>query len=450
MKPLAILAALICVIGLMLAALWPALTRNPDDLGLRALAERSGQTYVYGYPLVLTDVTRQALLARSEAPAVNTLYHRRERPAPEDRLVVRPNLDTLYTLAFLDLSEGPVVLSLPDFGERDWMFQVLDAWTVVAGAPSQRVDGSGPLEVRIAGPDTPVDGAGSDSRTMRVPTRTAWLIGRIALAPDEPLAPIHALQDGVHLSGGRAIAPPEPIPDLPPHHVAEMSAETFFTRMAAILEAASADPGARDTLRPLGYGAENAETGPLAQWAINKGVEIARQRLKDGLRNRPYGPTNWRTLREGIGVYGDDYALRAGVAVIGLGANRAEDAIYPNTDIDSEGASLNGDNRYEIRFEPDQLPPVDAFWSVTVYDAEGYLIMEAPDERRMIHGQSDLAYDPDGGLTLTFSAHPPEVDTSNWLPIPQGEPFAITARLYSPQPSALSGAWEMPPVRRMD
>ncbi|WP_430430800.1 DUF1254 domain-containing protein [Oceanicaulis sp.] len=450
MRQIIMLAGLVIVMGLIMIGAWPVLTKNPEGLGLRALGERSGQAYVYGYPLVLSDVTRQAFLARAEAPALNALYHRRMRPSHEDRTVVRPNLDTLYTLAFLDLSEGPVLLSTPDFGDRDWMFQVLDAWTEVAGAPSQRLNGSGPHDVLILGPDQarPDD---TDIAVMTVSTRTAWLIGRIAVAPGEDLAPIHALQDAVRLTGAAPLSQPTPIDGLPPEYVDTLSADAFFTRMADVMSASDPEPDALNTLSPLGYGPQlegNRSTlGLLARWAVERGVSVARTQLAEGVHSRPYGPTNWRTLRDGVGEYGEDYALRAGVALIGLGANRAEDAIYPNTDIDGEGALLTGDHAYQIRFESDQIPPVDAFWSITVYDAQGYLI-ETPSGRYAVHSQSDLVRDPDGGLTLTFSAEPPPSRQSNWLPVRAGEPFAITARLYSPQPDALSGAWEMPPVER--
>ena len=350
MRQIIVLAGLVIVMGLITIGAWPVLTKNPEGLGLRALGERSGQAYIYGYPLVLSDVTRQAFLARAEIPALNTLYHRRMRPTHEDRTVVRPNLDTLYTLAFLDLSEGPVLLSTPDFGERDWMFQVLDAWTEVAGAPSRQLNGSGPHDVLILGPDQALPDD-PNRAVMQLPTRTAWLIGRIAVAPGEDLAPIHALQDAVRLTGATPLSRPEAIGGLPPEYVNALSADAFFTRMAGVVS--FSDPEALGALTPLGYGPqredEPAKLGLLARWAMNRGVSVARTQLTQGVNTRPYGPTNWRTLREGVGEYGEDYALRAGVALIGLGANRAEDAIYPNTDIDREGTLLTGDHAYKIR-----------------------------------------------------------------------------------------------------
>ena len=442
---------LIALAGLIIiaAASWPWLTQNPEGLGLRALAERSGQTYIQGYPLVLTDVTRQALLAQTESPALNTLYHRRTPPRFEDRTIVRPNLDTLYSVAFLDLSEGPVVLRTPDFSDRDWMFQVMDAWTVVAGAPSQRLNGPGPHAVMIASPHW-ADAAPEGMAVITVDSHTAWMIGRIAITPGEDLSEIHALQNEVSLSGAMSYDRPQSVNDRPPEYVNALSSHAFFSRMAHSLS--QSDPERLALLTFLGL--ENTESqdrnalGPLARKMVELGVGVARQRLEEGLQTRPYGPTNWRTLRDGMGEYGEDYALRAGVALVGLGANRAEDAIYPNTDIDSTGALLHGDHIYQIRFEAGQTPPVDAFWSVTVYNSQGYLI-DTETRRHTINSRTTLLQDADGGLTLRFSADPPPTARENWLPIPAGEPFALTARLYTPHPDALSGAWEMPAVTRI-
>ena len=165
------------------------------------------------------------------------------------------------------------------------------------------------------------------------------------------------------------------------------------------------------------------------------------------MRSRPYGPTGWRTAL-GLGDYGTDYALRAGVALIGLGANRPEDALYPSTDIDSQGRPLTGDHVYQIRFAPGQTPPARAFWSVTAYDAEGFL---QNTQRHLVGDRDGLVFDGDGGLTLTISAERPnQRPQSNWLPVAPGAPFQLTARLYDPEPQALSGAWRMPAVERVE
>jgi len=197
--------AIFTLIALIAAAAagWHVLTRNPDGLSLRDLGQTAGEAYVFGYPLVLMEETRAVMLARVEAEgepgAINTLHHRRELPQAGDDTVVRPNLDTLYSIAWLDLSEGPAVLRWPDMGERYWLLQVLDAWTDVAGAPGSRAAGSGPGLAFITGPDW--DGPALPGAVhVRVSTPMAWLIGRIEIAPGEDFAPVHALQDAISLT----------------------------------------------------------------------------------------------------------------------------------------------------------------------------------------------------------------------------------------------------------
>lgn len=436
-----------------LAGSWSWLTRNPDGLNLRGLGEQAGYAYVYGYPLVLTDLTRQSALAQRDDPQINTFFHLRELPDASQRTVVRLNLDTLYSMAFLDLADGPVVLRTPDFQRRDWMFQVLDYWTNVAGAPSRRLNGSGPHSALIVGPDWQGE-APQDMEVIRVETRQAWILGRIAIAPGEDLAPIRALQDGAALSPARLVERPRPVPGAPPAYLANMDAFDVFDRMAQLLVQTEPRTALHQSLVPLGLGDDGVmdkqALGPLARWVVREGVAEARRQLLAAVLDSPYGSNNWRTLREGLGDYGEeDFGMRAGVAMVGLGANRAEDAIYPNTEIDGTGARLHGDHRYQIRFEPGALPPVDSFWSVTVYDAEGYLV-DTVFSKHAINSQSDLVLDPDGGLTLSFSAAPPRAAESNWAPVPTGEHFVLTARLYSPRASALSGQWDMPPVERLD
>lgn len=448
-------------IGLALAlgaagyAGWSALMRNPEGLGLRALGEAGGYAYVYGYPLVLTDLTQRKALAEADEPALNRLYHRRTLPDASENTVVRLNLDTLYTLAFLDLSQGPVVLSTPDFGERDWIFQVLDAWTFVAGAPSRRVNGSGPHRVMIVGPDG-LGGAETELPVIEVRTRQAWMLGRIAMAPGEDLKPVHALQDQVRLSGTRPTERPAALPGRPPIYLEKLDPDAVFAHMADHLVKTDPDPARRQMLVPLGLDPETGQydpdsLGPLARWAVHEGVKEARAQLRAAVLDSPYGANNWRTIRDTLGAYTDaDFGLRAGVAMVGFGANRVEDAIYPNTEIDSRGDRLHGDHRYQLRFAPDQIPPVRSFWSVTVYDSEGYLLDTGTD-RHGINSQSDLAFNPDGGLTLTFSTvRPDNVPESNWLPVQAGAHFVLTARLYSPLPSVLNATWDMPAVERLD
>lgn len=446
------------------AAAWHVLTRNPDGLSLRDLGQSAGEAYVFGYPLVLMEETRAATLARlagegasgSEQGGVNTLHHVRALPQAGDDTVVRPNLDTLYTITWLDLSDGPAVLRWPDMGERYWLLQVMDAWTDVAGAPGSRMHGPGPGLAFITGPGW--DGPALPGAVhVRVATPMAWLIGRIEITPGEDFTPVHALQDALSLT---APAPSEPARASeagvrPPDAVAALAPGVFFARLAALMAQNTARPDDSAMTARLAALGVDMETGALdwsghgllARQAMARGVAVARARLAEADR-RPPGPDGWRTLTEGLGAYGTDYALRAGVALIGLGANLPADAIYPNTDVDRDGQRLHSSHSYVVRFEPGELPPAEAFWSITLYDADGFL-PEGAGGRHALGDRDDLEYDADGGLTVWISTERPQGSAQvNWLPAPPDAPFALTARLYAPGDAALSGEWTMPGVER--
>mgnify|MGYP006273764631 FL=1 len=448
--PVLLIAAVLAATGFG-AFTWAA--RNPEGLALRDLGRTAGEAYVFGYPLVLMDETRRAMLAAPDIES-NRLHPRTDRPGFGDEAVVRPNRDTLYSLAWLDLSDGPALLDCPQDGDRYWLAQVMDMWTDVAGTAGPRTACGAAGGVQIAPPGW--DGPRlADYPRIEVSTPHAWLLIRVGVA-DRPadLAAGQAFQEEFRLT---AHAPDqaalEPPGQRPPDAVAALTPEEFFARLAALMALHPPRPADAPMLSQLaGIGLEPGAYepegfGPLARMAIARGVDTARERLSSGVQSRPYGPTNWRTALD-LGDYGTDYALRAGVALIGLGANRPEDAIYPSTDMDSEGRLLSGDHVYRLRFAPGETPPARAFWSVTAYDADGFL---QDVERHALGDRDRLVRDEDGGLTLTISAARPEgVPHGNWLPVAPEEPFQLTARLYDPAPPALSGDWRMPSVERLD
>jgi len=151
-----------------------------------------------------------------------------------------------------------------------------------------------------------------------------------------------------------------------------------------------------------------------------------------------------------LGQYGTDYKTRAAVAIAGLGANLPQDATYPSARVDSDGKALNGNNRYRIHFKPDELPPVNAFWSVAAYGVDNFLI-ENPINRYALGDRDRLELNPDGSLDLWIQATTPqEGKSNNWLPVKPGQDFLLNARLYWPKKAALDGSWSMPAIQRQD
>jgi len=418
------------------------------------------QAYLFAYPLVLMERTR----AGANLP-VNQFLHAPAYPGPQARTVVRPNVDTLYSTAFLDLSREPVVLTVPDMGTRYYLVQLLDAWSETFSVPGTRTTGNKAGNFAIVGPA--FSGKVPDGvTTIKSPTNIVWLIGRIQTNGPADYTNVRALQRGFTLTplSGWPAAPPAAGPtagaDLfapsagltPPAQVARQDAATFF---AAFADALRANPPHADDaafvarFKAIGIVAEQpfdrSAIAPEIMQALDRAVRDAQPRLSRAdvtVRN------GWR-YRNAIGQYGTSYLERAAVARVGLGALPKEDAIYPGVVNDAQGKALSGVNRYTMHFAKDALPAVNAFWSLTMYDEDGYFVPNAIN-RYAIGDRDALQFNEDGSLDLYIQRERPADarQAANWLPAPEGS-FNMTMRLYWPKPPALDGTWTPPSLRRV-
>jgi hypothetical protein len=237
--------------------------------------------------------------------------------------------------------------------------------------------------------------------------------------------------------------------------MASLSADQYFARAAdltGLYPAHDVDQPVLALLARIGFHPGQPYDLARQSPAIQAGVRMA---VRDGLaalKGSDVGGLkrigHWNFQPGNLGAYGGDYGFRARVALGGLGANRVEDAIYPNTDEDADGKPLLGSNTYVLHFTRDQLPPVGAFWSLTAYDRDGYPIL-TPQKRYAIGDRDPLVYNRDGSLDLTVGQTPPAdaARTANWLPT-LAAPFNLTLRLYLPKPEVLEGRWTPPPVTR--
>ena len=447
------------VFSLLLLALVVA-----GGLALKAGVIRTGaEAYLYGYPLVMVDLTREAA-ARTIGPE-NELRRVRQFPDASFRGVVRPNVDTLYTTAFIDMAAGPFVFEMAPNDQRYALMPFMDAWTNVFASPGSRTTGQAGGRFVLAGPGW----AGSVPEGMsllRSPTRIVWLIGRIQTdgAADYPL--VRRLQDGITLrplsasvdattAGAAAPAGTAWRPEVtapPILQMAALSADAFFTRLARLLTdnpAAAADAPMVARLARLGVApGQPPQWGRLDQWAVGLGRWLADWSVARALE-KPRNPVRgWSTPPANLGQFGADYRTRAAVAKVGLGANLPADATYPSTRIDAQGRPLDGSQRYRLHFKAGELPPVKAFWSVTAYGEDDFLIGN-PINRYALGDRDPLVRNADGSLDLLVQATPPDgAMQANWLPVKAGEPFLLTARLYWPKAEVLSGSWGMPAVER--
>jgi hypothetical protein len=191
-----------------------------------------------------------------------------------------------------------------------------------------------------------------------------------------------------------------------------------------------------------------ADTPPLVQAAVDAAPSTGLQQMQVAVANMARVSNGWQMNVDTMGVYGNNYLKRAAVALVGLGANQCEDTVHPMNHTADDGQALDGSSRYVCHFRKEDLPPTNAFWSLTLYDAQGY---QAPNPlgRYAIGDRDALQYNPDGSLDILIQRDSPGAGReSNWLPAPPGK-LGITMRLYSPRPEVLHGRWTPPPVRRV-
>lgn len=426
----------------------------------------AAETYIYLYPLVLMEVTRRQLTGqlagtRPGVGSMGTFTHMREFPAGDFRDVVRPNYDTLYSSAWLDLRGGPVTLSVPDTRGRYYLLPMLDMWTDVFAVPGKRTTGTAAARYSVLPPGWR-GRVPADTVPIQAPTSYAWIIGRTqANGPDDYPA-VRQVQDGLSITpagpGSPVPAPRAEAADTgtpPAEQVAAMTGGLFFGLAADLLELHPPHPtdwsvlarAARIGLypeRPFRYTALDTATRDAVDAAPAEALRL----MNDALPRMAPIVNGWQMNTESMGVYGNNYLKRAIVALVGLGANQPEDAVYPLNLADAGGQPVDGRYDYVLHFDKSELPPVSAFWSVTMYDAEGYPVPNTAG-RYAIGDRDKLSYNADGSLDLYIQhGNPGPAREANWLPAPLGSPLGITMRLYAPAPEVLDGRWNPPPITR--
>ena len=442
--------------------------KAPDNTAqAKAIAH---EAYLFGLPLVYiqmgndsqTHVTRP----QGDFAPVNQFGHHRKFPDAKNNPVVGMNVDTLYSFGILDLGKEPIVLSVPPMGERFWIMQVIDGWNDVPSAPGARSAGGKGGNWVVVGPHW----SGSLPETMqviRVATGQAMIAGRIYTSGGSDYAKVHELQDQLKLTPlskwGAHYQPPPDVPLKPgvdaktpiPKQVFALSAQDFFSRLAMLLPdnpAHGADAAVLERMEMLGIvpGEPVDFTGfdDATREAIEAGVKDAQQEILAGHDKMGEVVNGWQIARD-LGRYAARYSYRAIWTYFAVGGNLVEDAFYPTTQVDSTGQKLTGAHRYRLHFTKDEIPPVDAFWSLTLYDEHSFLVPNAID-RYSLSNRDPMKSDPDGSLTIYIQKNDPGGEASaNWLPAPEGAIF-LALRLYSPKKVVADGKWAPPAVQRVD
>jgi hypothetical protein len=433
------------------------------------------EAYTFGYPLVTMEMTRRVI---TNVPAIEGLkgpmgqiIPARHYPTAAFRDVTAPNADTLYTIAFFDVGKEPWVLSIPAMGDRYALFPLLDGWTTVFEVPGTRTTGTAAQTYAITGPGwtgTLPDGV----KEYKSPTSLVWLLGRIyCTGTPEDYKAVHALQDDFKLvplsAYGKPYTPPagvvDPSIDMKTavrDQVNRMDAVEYFTLLCELMKTnppTQADAPMVEKMAAIGIvPGQSFDKSKFKPDFAKRVPQLAFDRImlhfkfSDGdVKNINGWGFSLKT-----GIYGTDYIQRALITAIGLGANRPQDAIYPAS-LKYEGGVIGrdyiGTEKYVMRFEKGLTPPVDGFWSLTMYDAN-YFFVENPLNRYSISVRQPLKTDADGAINLYIQNESPGADKeSNWLPAPKGK-FLLMMRLYWPKeanPSIIDGSWVLPPVKKV-
>jgi hypothetical protein len=428
----------------------------------------SVDAYIYFYPLVTMDVTRKQLTnvepGKGIGAPMNVLYNVPAFPSAEMRQVVRPNFDTLYSFGYVDVTKEPMVVSVPDTGGRYYLLPMLDMWTDVFASPGWRTTGTQAGNFLL----TPRGWSGTvpaGFARIEAPTPYVWIIGRTKTDGPEDYDAVHKIQAGYKitpLSEWNKPASPvavkiDPTVDMktpPKVQVDTMPAGQYFAYAAELLKLHPphlTDEPIIARMRRIGIepgkSFDFSKVDPAVRKELEDAPAVAQKLMEWKVSTIARVANHWSMNTDTMGVYGNYYLKRAIVAQLGLGANLPEDAIYPLNLADETGAPLDGANKYMIHFEKGATPPASAFWSLTLYDGEGFQVPNSLN-RFAVSSWMPFKYNRDGSLDLYFQNESPGRDKEvNWLPAPKGG-FNLTMRLYAPQAEALTGKWNPPPVTK--
>ncbi|MCH9839172.1 DUF1214 domain-containing protein [bacterium] len=428
----------------------------------RALAV---EAYTYGFAMVESYKAIFAMCVWTDAPTYsgfNNYLHGRVLFDSSYDTVVNANNDTLYSTTFADLRREPIVVSVPPTGDRYFVIQLVDMGTDNFAYIGTRATGRDGGDFLLVGPrfKGPVDAEGF-TRVIHCPSDFVALATRTAIDGADDLPGVIAVQDRLAIRPQSAFSatekPPAPAAiDWPPYTSDVYRSPKLFELLNFLLPfhvAADHERKVLDRISHIGVGPHrtfdlNAFDTVVAE-AIAEGVAEAHAAIEARANSLGTVVDGWQDIPP-MGTYGDDYLFRSAVAWKFIYTNSPEEALYPIAETDADGAPLSGANDYVIHFDADRLPPVDAFWSITLYGSETRLMIDNPIDRYSIGDRTPgLRYGDDGSLTIRIQQHPPDgSDVANWLPAP-AERFYLNARAYLPDPEFLDGTYRLPPVQRL-
>ena len=456
---------------------------EPSSIGEEEISEIITDAYIYAYPLILMKITEDVMTNVPQptyigyAP-INQFSHSHTMPDYNFTNVVSPNVDTFYSTAWLDLEEEPMVISVPDAtlykpeGEewRYYLLQLMDAWSNVFASPGVRTTSASANNFLITGPNWSGVVPG-DMIHYASPTNMVWIPGRTMVKDQIDAETVIAFQNAISIMPlsawpGAYIPPIGEINDsidthtAPKNQVANLSVQKYFQMLCDLFQdnpAAPYDSVMVQNLAKVGIAPggifDLSNFTESEQSAIENGYANGKTELiNSGQTIQKINSNGWGYILEDIGTYGDNYETRAFIALIGLGANLPDDAVYPTTAIDNTNQPLNNNHEYTLTFPAGQTPPEQGFWSITLYNDQQFLVQNSIN-RYAIGSYNNLQYSNDGSLTLYIQKNNPGGEKeSNWLPTSEIEnsPFNLMMRIYWPGESVLNNQWEIPAVVRVN
>jgi hypothetical protein len=430
----------------------------------RAIAK---EAYIYGYPMVDNLRVQYSYFTDKENPEYkapyNTLFNIPRVFTPEDKAIQTPNSDTPYSWIGLDLRAEPIVFTVPPIAkERYWSLQLIDLYTHNFDYLGSRTTGNDGGSFMIAGPDWQGEKPVGITKVIRCETSIASAQFRTQLIDANDLENVKAIQQRYivkPLSAFLGQPAPEAAPTIdfpkPLTPVMQKTSLEFFSLLNFYLQFCSAHPSEKELMSrfaKLGIGAgqtfDAEKLTPEIKQAIEQGMADAWADFGGVLKEVSAGKLTSGDIFGTRDYLKNNHLYRMTAAVLGIYGNTKEEAMYPAYYVDSDGQKLDGSQHYTLRFAPGQLPPVNSFWSMTMYEQPTSLLVANPLNRYLLNSPMlpQFVKDTDGGLTLHIQNESPGNDReANWLPAPKG-PFSVIIRLYWPKEEALDGKWTPPPV----
>lgn len=431
--------------------------------------EIAKDAYIYGFPIVDNYRILSSYFVDAGGPEYkapwNTLFNNARVYTPDDTAIQTPNSDTPYSYVGADLRAEPLVFTVPQIEEgRYYSLQFIDLYTFNFAYVGSRATGNGGGHYLLAGPGWHGETPDGIDKVIHCETDLAFVLYRTQLFSPEDIENVKQIQAEYRVQPlsaflGEPAPPAAPAIDFPqPLGVEEeRTSLTFFDELNFLLQFCPAVPfeiALRERFATLGVAAGqsfNAESlAPGIRQAVQEGMADAWAALdgvKNGLDAGKISPGDFFGTRDYLD---GNYLYRMAGAALGIYGNSKAEALYPPYGVDADGQPLDGSHRYTLRFAPGELPPVNAFWSVTMYTLPESLLNANPINRYLINSPMlpDLVTDADGGITLAVQHDSPGAGKeANWLPAPAGA-FQMVMRLYWPQPEAVDGTWTAPPLKR--